>query len=120
MHRENELKMKRNQMDEEIRLISNQRLKEQDFLSREMDKHDDLVLRNQDTAATDLGFSQLNSSSNLHKRMKNHDREYEVSNRRPRHLHKQFSTEYLDKFGSYSPRNGNRPDSGALRNAGHN
>jgi hypothetical protein len=101
-------------MDEEIKLISNQRLKQQDFLSREIERYDD---RNQETAATeDLAFSQRMSSTNQHRRIKNLDREYEVSrNSKP----KQFSTEYIDKFGSYSPKN-TRPDSSTLRNAGHN
>lgn len=67
-------------MDEELKLISNQRTKDQDYLSRELENYDNLVLRNQETAATDLGaFSQI-STTTLHKR-KNLDREYEVSNR---------------------------------------
>ena len=107
------------QMDEEIKLISSQRIMEQDFLSREMDKYDDLAVRNQETAASEPGVSYRMNSTNQQKRIRNLDSEYEVSNRRPKPISKQFSTEYLDKFGSYSPRNG-RPDSSTLKNAGHN
>jgi hypothetical protein len=100
------------------------------MLSRELDNYDALHLQNQATAATlnfdnreyNLGASHIMSSTNLPKKLKNIDRDYEVSSNRP--LVKQFSTEYLDKFGSYSPKGGSRrpdrPMSGALKNAGHN
>jgi hypothetical protein len=92
-----------------------------------------LGLRNQETAATlgdiDYGGTNLMSSSNLPRKLKNIDREYEISDRNLRKisLTKQFSTEYHGSYGMYSPRGGqrDRPSSeaqnqSALKNAGKN
>ena len=113
-------------MDEELRVISERRArKEKDVLSRELDSYTDLQLQNQATAATldldrNLGASQIMSSTNLPRKLRNIDRDYEVSSHRQ--LPRQFSTEYLEKYSGYSPKGGSkRPDSGGpLRNAGHN
>lgn len=77
-------------MDEELRLISQMRnQKQKDYLSKELDRYDDLNLRNQDTAATlnfekdfKMGPSLIMSSTSLPQKLKNIDREYEVSKKR--------------------------------------
>lgn len=72
-------------MDEELRQISARRhRKDQDVLSREMSRYDDsLYLRNQDTAATLTLDRDILGSTAIAKRLKNLDRDYEISNRRP-------------------------------------
>lgn len=110
-------------MDSELKDIAQKRArKEQDYLGREIDRYDELGggqaygqlgLRNQETAATLgdvdlLGGTNLMSSTNLPRKLRNIDREYEISSKNLKSMgvHKQFSTEYRETYQSYSPRGG--------------
>ena len=96
-------------MDSELKDIAQKRArKEQDYLGREIDRYDELGggqaygqlgLRNQETAATLgdvdlLGGTNLMSSTNLPRKLRNIDREYEISSKNLKSMgvHKQFST----------------------------
>jgi hypothetical protein len=87
-------------MDAELKELGERRARggQQDFLGRELDRYEEsggsaatmgqaygLGLRNQETAATlgdlDLGGTTLMSSTNLPRKLRNIDREYEISTR---------------------------------------